>query len=79
MTSSATEMEDKKEMREKDNNNEEFDQTHTPVGHSTQVLYCATVNKNGIRLHPQPTADPLDPLNWSKFQKHVILSIVMFK
>ena len=37
------------------------------------------VTKDGFRLHPQPTSDPLDPLNWSSFQKHSILAIVMFK
>ncbi|OJI95949.1 hypothetical protein ASPVEDRAFT_145481 [Aspergillus versicolor CBS 583.65] len=37
------------------------------------------VERNGIRVHPQPTADPLDPLNWSRLQKHTILGIVMFK
>ena len=31
------------------------------------------------KVHPQPTTDPLDPLNWSTLQKHVILSIVMLK
>lgn len=36
------------------------------------------VTRDGFRLHPQPTADPLDPLNWSTFQKHTILGIVMF-
>ncbi len=35
------------------------------------------VLKNGLRLHPQPTSDPLDPLNWSKAQKNVMLAIVM--
>lgn len=37
------------------------------------------VTKDGMRLHPQPTSDPLDPLNWSSFKKHLILSIVMWK
>ncbi|KAL4943620.1 hypothetical protein BDV06DRAFT_234500 [Aspergillus oleicola] len=37
------------------------------------------VEQNGIAVHPQPTADPLDPLNWSRLQKHTILGIVMFK
>ncbi|PGH00327.1 hypothetical protein AJ80_09182 [Polytolypa hystricis UAMH7299] len=37
------------------------------------------VTKDGIKLHPQPTADPLDPLNWSSVRKHVILGIVMLK
>jgi len=32
-----------------------------------------------LKLHPQPTSDSLDPLNWSKLQKHTILAIVMFK
>ncbi|KAJ5807574.1 Major facilitator superfamily domain general substrate transporter [Penicillium robsamsonii] len=79
MTILSGELDGLREMVEKDIKNDDFDQTHTPVGQDTQVLYSTTVNENGIRLHPQPTADPLDPLNWSKFQKHVILSIVMFK
>lgn len=37
------------------------------------------VTRDGFRLHPQPTSDPMDPLNWSNFQKHTILAIVMFK
>ena len=37
------------------------------------------VSKDGLAVHPQPTTDPLDPLNWSKMKKHVILAIVMFK
>ncbi|RDW63117.1 putative MFS transporter [Aspergillus mulundensis] len=39
-------------------------------------------NANAIEqnsIHPQPTSDPLDPLNWSRLQKHTILGIVMFK
>jgi hypothetical protein len=30
-----------------------------------------------LNLQPQPVDDPLDPLNWSFFQKHGILAIVM--
>lgn len=37
------------------------------------------VCREGIRVHPQPTVDPLDPLNWSTLQKNAILGIVMFK
>lgn len=37
------------------------------------------VTKDGIRIHPQPTTDPLDPLNWSPWRKNSILSIVMIK
>lgn len=29
-------------------------------------------------LVPQPSNDPNDPLNWSSFKKHLILSIVCF-
>lgn len=33
---------------------------------------------DGSDLQPQPVpGDPLDPLNWSSVQKHVILAIVM--
>ena len=41
--------------------------------------YEPAVLEHGIRLHPQPTTDPLDPLNWSSFKKHAILGVVMFK
>lgn len=40
-------------------------------------LHLPMVLKNGIRLHPQPTSDPLDPLNWTSFRKHTILAVVM--
>lgn len=36
------------------------------------------VSKDGLKLHPQPTTDPLDPLNWSWMKKHTILAIVMY-
>jgi hypothetical protein len=79
MRSSAIETDIKREVGEKDSKSIDSDPIHTPVDQGTQVFYRAAVNKNGIRLHPQPTADPLDPLNWSGLRKHVILSIVMFK
>lgn len=44
-----------------------------------QASYDHSVLRDGVKLHPQPTADPLDPLNWSSFKKHTILGIVMFK
>ncbi|KAK5060151.1 hypothetical protein LTR84_010035 [Exophiala bonariae] len=61
-----------------------------PVGTLNEKLDAGTVapsppnvenvvTKDGIRVHPQPTTDPLDPLNWSFFQKHSILAIVMLK
>ena len=36
------------------------------------------VSKDGLKLQPQPTADPLDPLNWTSWRKHTILAIVMY-
>ncbi|KAI9795401.1 MAG: hypothetical protein M1833_007189 [Piccolia ochrophora] len=36
------------------------------------------ITKHGVRVHPQPTSDPLDPLNWSAWRKNTILGIVMF-
>ena len=36
------------------------------------------VTRDGVKVHPQPTADPLDPLNWSWIKKHSILAIVMY-
>ncbi|KAI9730351.1 MAG: hypothetical protein M1834_005861 [Cirrosporium novae-zelandiae] len=35
--------------------------------------------KDGMHLHPQPTSDPLDPLNWTSIRKHSVLGIVMLK
>ncbi|KAJ5653260.1 Major facilitator superfamily domaingeneral substrate transporter [Penicillium lividum] len=52
---------------------ESGDQTN--LSHGTQIA----INEPAIKLYPQPTSDALDPLNWSSFQKHIILSIVMFK
>jgi hypothetical protein len=36
-----------------------------------------TRSREGVVLHPLPTTDVLDPLNWSTFRKHTILGIVM--
>lgn len=38
-----------------------------------------SLGQDGDIVHPQPTSDPLDPLNWSRHQKHTILGIVMLK
>ena len=32
---------------------------------------------DGVVLNPQAVNDALDPLNWSSFQKHTILAIIM--
>ena len=36
-------------------------------------------SSDGMGKFPQPTTDPLDPLNWSSIRKHSILAIAMFK
>ncbi|KAI9886331.1 MAG: hypothetical protein M1823_001889 [Watsoniomyces obsoletus] len=48
-----------------------------PLG-TEDVVLDAAVTKHGIRLYPQPTNDPLDPLNWPRWRKLVILGIVMW-
>ncbi|CAI7620479.1 unnamed protein product [Penicillium bialowiezense] len=79
MTSSPTIFYEKCETGEKNIQNDDPESIDTSVGQDTHIICNAAVNKNGIKLHPQPTADSLDPLNWSSLQKHVILAIVMFK
>lgn len=59
--------------------NASSDQLPASIEKGTQIVCDTAVNKNGIKLHPQPTSDPLDPLNWSSLQKHSILLIVMLK
>ena len=51
----------------------------SPEEPDIQASYDHSVMRDGVKLHPQPTADPLDPLNWSSLKKHTILGIVMFK
>ena len=43
------------------------------------TVFEGAVTKDGLRVHPQPTTDPLDPLNWSPWRKSSILAIVMIK
>ena len=52
-------------------------QTIDPSG---SVLNIGTVrlDPSGSALIPNPTSDPLDPLNWSKGQKYICISIVCF-
>ncbi|KAI4161971.1 MAG: hypothetical protein LQ342_004419 [Letrouitia transgressa] len=49
---------------EADVKKEELDEKSTPIGIVEQPDGLAIL-KDGMRLHPQPTSDPLDPLNWS--------------
>ena len=56
------------------------EKTTVTVEKGDHHLVCdAGGSPNGTKVHPQPTNDPLDPLNWPKMQKHVILAIVMLK
>lgn len=48
-----------------------------PIDHG--MFRDTSLNNYTTKTHPQPTSDPLDPLNWSRFQKNGILSIVMLK
>ena len=48
------------------------------LGGNEASTHDIAVVKDGMKLHPQPTADPLDPLNWSSAKKHTILAIVMY-
>ena len=56
--------------------------THTDekqfLGGNEASTHDIGVVKDGMKLHPQSTADPLDPLNWSSAKKHTILAIVMY-
>lgn len=48
-----------------------------PVEAVPEIEHGASIMKDGIALHPQPTSDPLDPLNWASWRKNVMLAIVM--
>lgn len=55
-------------------------QMQVPIEKGDTLLVCnAPGTAIGSKVYPQPTTDPLDPLNWSSMQKHVVLAIVMFK
>ena len=54
---------------------------HEPEKHAFGIDVGSSgvfVVKNNAILHPQPTADPCDPLKWSRLKKHTILAIVMY-
>ncbi|BCS11834.1 hypothetical protein ALUC_41174S [Aspergillus luchuensis] len=46
---------------------------------SASDINSLPVEQHETHVHPTPTSDPLDPLNWPRWQKHVILGIVMLK
>ncbi|PYH90604.1 MFS transporter [Aspergillus ellipticus CBS 707.79] len=53
--------------------------TPPPIIHEKDSAHFADlpIERHGMHVHPTPTTDPLDPLNWSSLQKHTILGIVM--
>lgn len=58
---------------------QQYPEKHSPdtslEGSGNALLPVLT--RDGLKLHPQPTSDPLDPLNWSPIRKNSILAIVM--
>lgn len=52
-----------------------LDETAAHSALSPSVKHIEDTNSR-IVLVPQPTDDPNDPLNWSKFEKHSILCII---
>ncbi|KIW64825.1 hypothetical protein PV04_09732 [Phialophora macrospora] len=42
------------------------------------LAHTDQVDRYGITLSPTPTTDPLDPLNWSKWRKAVVVFIACF-
>lgn len=81
MTTDFNEKKDDRDLGVSDNQNASFDGmgAHGASHQNMEESYESGVTKDGMRLHPQPTSDPLDPLNWSSFKKHLILAIVMWK
>lgn len=80
MEFSTIHLNERPEAKEKESEHSSSnDEWHISIDHETHIPHSVVVNKNGIRVHPQPTADKLDPLNWPRTQKHTILAIVMFK
>jgi hypothetical protein len=49
-----------------------------PMNEKLGVGDIEAVTPDGeVKLHPQPTKDLLDPLNWTSYEKHSILAICM--
>lgn len=70
-------MSDILEKKAIDGDAEKGDIIDTSVGTATN-LGTTRLDPHGSALVPTPTSDPLDPLNWSKFQKYILISIVCF-
>lgn len=46
------------------------------VGGPASSTFAVALDPFGLELHPHPTNDALDPLNWSKTERYGILTIV---
>lgn len=57
----------------------QIDLVPVPEKQSASDIDSLPVEQHGTHTHPAPTSDPLDPLNWPRWRKHVILGIVMLK
>jgi hypothetical protein len=47
------------------------------VAQGVREPYGTCSSAEMVKVHPQATTDPLDPLNWTTVKKHTILGIVM--
>ncbi len=55
-----------------------LDDAYSSSTRNTQTLKHSTGSDAHIILAPQPSNDPNDPLNWSYFERHLILGILCF-
>jgi MFS family permease len=49
-----------------------------PITHDAEdgIVHAVKLDPFGNPLYPAPTSDPMDPLNWPKFQKYICITIV---
>ena len=66
--------------------NQEVQWTDIPMDRFQRTPSCPSINRapsrvsienQGIRLDPQPTISPEDPLNWSWWKKHAVLAALI--
>ncbi|EXF75582.1 major facilitator superfamily transporter [Colletotrichum fioriniae PJ7] len=72
-----------KTMKDNGQINTEAPRVETLNGHplppaNTASGQAVILDPRGLPLVPQPNSDPLDPLNWSKLQKALVLFIVSY-
>lgn len=72
-----------KTMKDTDQINIEAPQVETVDGHTLPPDnpisgQAVILDPRGLPLVPQPNSDPLDPLNWSRFQKALVLFVISY-